>query len=572
MHSLTTTIALFLLVFGFTFAADDHQRIDWKVLKASTDSEALLKDLDSIAIYQTLEGKDKLTWLHLRGKVCVDLAKYDEALEHFHEGLDQLSVNETDTFSAIFSNQIGVVKYYLAQKREALNWFIKANDIARIHNMIKLEAFCSNNIGALYTELQVFDSAEVYLYAALNAFDLSGFKNSSPYLMSYRILATNYESMGEIEKSNAMYKKMVDIAEANKDTASLANIYSMLAMQEAKLGLKDAALRHADLGLSFYKRDTSNLDNIASANEYYSVVHETFGLFEEAYFKLQAASKIRKRMFSKSLSDKVGEMEAAFNTERERQKRALAEAEAEAANKQLQLTALVSILLVLGLVGFLVALRQRQKRKLTEKDVQVQKSRIVAVLEGEERERTRIARDLHDGVSQLLSALKMNLTAAGVDDQPSLNLLDEGINEVRSISHNLLPKQLGKGGLISALDNTINELGSSNYIKSKFINETTELELDTDRQKNIYRISQEVFNNALKHANATRISCKLQNQKEYLLLSITDDGVGLTLEQIKNSSGIGWKNIMARVEALNGNFNVIPTEKGTHLQFKFPVN
>ena len=112
--------------------------------------------------------------------------------------------------------------------------------------------------------------------------------------MSYRILATNYESMGEIEKSSDMYSKMVNIAEANKDTGALANIYSMLAMQEARLGLKESAFEHAETGLKYYMRDTANLDNVASANEYYSSVHETFDSYEEAYLKLKEASKIRK--------------------------------------------------------------------------------------------------------------------------------------------------------------------------------------------------------------------------------------------------------------------------------------
>jgi signal transduction histidine kinase len=513
-----------------------------------------------------------LTWLHVRGKICVDLAKYDEALEHFHEGMDQFHTNNTDSFSAIFSNQIGVVKYYLAQKREAIKWFIKANDIAKERDMTKLEAFCSNNVGALYTELKVYDSAEVYLHAALDAFDRSGNTNSQAYLVSYRILATNYESMGEIEKSSDMYSKMVNIAEANKDTGALANIYSMLAMQEARLGLKESAFEHAETGLKYYMRDTANLDNVASANEYYSSVHETFDSYEEAYLKLKEASKIRKRMFSNSLSEKVGEMEAAFNTETERQKRALAESETEAAKQQLQLTALVSILLVLGLLGFLFAFRQRQKRKLTEKDILVQKSRIVAVLEGEERERTRIARDLHDGVSQLLSALKMNLSAAGVNDEPSLNLLDQGINEVRNISHNLLPKQLGKGGLIATLENTMSEIGASSSIKTEFTAQVSTLEISTDQQKNIYRITQEVLNNALKHAKANNIACHLKVDNRQLVLSIIDNGVGISLHQIKNSNGIGWKNIMARVEALSGNLEVQPSEKGTHLRFKFPID
>ena len=572
MHSFLTTLIFFLCAIGFAIGETSERQINWEKLKTSTDSEALIQSLDSIAQAQKLEGNDKLEWLHLRGKACITLARYDEAMANFQQGIRAFNSNSSDSFNAIFSNQMGVVKYYLGQKVDALRWFSKANDLAKERKMDRLEGFCSNNVGALYTELGKYDSAEVFLLAALDVFDRLGTKNNGAYLQTYRILATNYESMGQIDKSNSMYRKMVSIAKANKDSASLANVLLVLANQEAKLGMKDSALAHVELGAFIYGQDTSQLDLLATGKEYFSGVNAEFGNYEAAYEALKFASSIRQRVFSDALSDKIGEMEAAFNTERERQRRALAESEAAAANKQLQLTALISILLVMGLLGFLLAFRQRQKRKLTEKDIQVQKSRIVAVLEGEERERTRIARDLHDGVSQLLSALKMNLSAAGVDDKPSLNLLDEGINEVRSISHNLLPKQLGKGGLISALDNTINELGSSNYIKTEFINETTELEIDTDRQKNIYRISQEVFNNALKHANANHISCKLQNQKELLILSITDDGVGISLDQIKNSSGIGWKNIMARVEALSGTLNVIPSEKGTHLQFKFPLN
>jgi len=205
-----------------------------------------------------------------------------------------------------------------------------------------------------------------------------------------------------------------------------------------------------------------------------------------------------------------------------------------------------------------------------------------SLLEGQEIERKRLAREIHDGIGPLLSALKLNLANIEGDIenkntdlekkfQKSNKLIDEIADDLRSISHNLLPKVLSDFGLVESLEALSEKINASNSVSMTFMHTGLDQRLEDVFELGIYRIGQELISNTLKHGNARKITMQLIMRKDSLHLIYEDDGRGFDPSMIKN--GLGIMNIQNRVKALGGeiNFDSHPG-KGMTATIEFPFN
>lgn len=236
-----------------------------------------------------------------------------------------------------------------------------------------------------------------------------------------------------------------------------------------------------------------------------------------------------------------------------------------------QTTWFIISVIVVGLLLVVVTVRyyfRRQVQTQTREFTLKQSARMNAIIETEERERKRIAEELHDGLGQLLSTARLNIS--GVESplpekdaqlwKNSLALLDEACSEVRSISHNMMPGALIRSGLIEAVNDLANKISDSGKIQVAF---NTELEQRFPETVEIavYRIVQEILNNMIRHSGADKITIDMEIVNERLQLQIADNGRSFDVSTIASSEGIGWKNIYSRVEILNGEIDV-KSEKG----------
>ncbi|MBP6730485.1 MAG: hypothetical protein KA149_00410 [Chitinophagales bacterium] len=213
------------------------------------------------------------------------------------------------------------------------------------------------------------------------------------------------------------------------------------------------------------------------------------------------------------------------------------------------------------------------------------KKLVVALLDNQqllEEERTRFARDLHDGLGGLLSSVKFSLNnlkdnislsnALGKQFDQGLNKLDTGIAELRKIAHNMMPENLQQFGLNTALKDfciTIQQGTGCNIHYECFGMEHYSFNSQTDIA--IYRIAQELVNNALKHAAAEQIIVQLQNSKTSITLTVEDNGKGFDKSIIKNGKGSGWKSIESRVNLLKGSCLVTSSSIGTTITIDMPI-
>jgi len=214
-----------------------------------------------------------------------------------------------------------------------------------------------------------------------------------------------------------------------------------------------------------------------------------------------------------------------------------------------------------------------------------QKIRSSSIIEGQEKERKKIARELHDGLGQKLTALKFNIEglkgAASKTEKSRLNeiknMLHETIAEVRRISFNLMPSVLSDFGIIPALKNLCDQVSKSSNIDVFFENQSTIQRLHKTVEINIYRITQEALNNAIKYAEADEVIIFVSNTDTCLTLSISDNGKGFNTSYLDSkvrsaSSGNGIINIQERTSLINGEFRIeTGIGKGTKIMIKVPI-
>ncbi len=249
---------------------------------------------------------------------------------------------------------------------------------------------------------------------------------------------------------------------------------------------------------------------------------------------------------------------------------------------------LASGVLLLLIIGTLLYFNYKHKQKLqlqkiTELETQQQLTATEAVLKGEERERTRLAKDLHDGLGGMLSGIKYsfntmkgNLIMTPDNAQSfdrSMDMLDSSIKEMRRVAHNMMPEALVKFGLDTALKDFCNEIQQSGalYISYQSIG-LQNLKINQTVEITVYRIVQELVNNIMKHAAAKNAIVQVTKMNEHLAVTVEDDGRGFDITILKKAKGIGWNSIENRVEFLKGKLDIdSQTDKGTSVHIEINV-
>lgn len=225
-------------------------------------------------------------------------------------------------------------------------------------------------------------------------------------------------------------------------------------------------------------------------------------------------------------------------------------------------------------------------REKIEKSVNELRYRSVLILEGQEEERSRLAKELHDGIGQMLTAMKMNLDSVSLtgashnrqrlDDIK--HFLNSVMKEVRRVSFNLAPSSLSDFGLVPAVRKFCAEVNKVSEIEVEFVDKTQFINrLENNIEMNIYRIVQEGVNNAIKYSGAKKITITFSHNPSQLTISIVDDGKGFNYKQLAETghfteSGHGIFNMKERAAFVDADFQ-IESEKGTgtHIAITVPI-
>lgn len=229
---------------------------------------------------------------------------------------------------------------------------------------------------------------------------------------------------------------------------------------------------------------------------------------------------------------------------------------------------LVALLLVFA-SGMLLNIRERRLADAKLKEL------TQRVFDAQEEERGRVARELHDSISQLLVGVRYTLEtvkqrigrgeykAAAAPLEKGVEGLATAITEVRRISRDLRPGVLDDLGLGPALKALTDDFASRTGIETEFTTVVFRNRLDQEAKIALYRIAQEALTNIERHAKATRVTMDLRGHEKGATMRITDNGIGLPLDQARGTSGIGLRNMQERMEQLDGSIHILSSRGAT---------
>lgn len=288
------------------------------------------------------------------------------------------------------------------------------------------------------------------------------------------------------------------------------------------------------------------------------------GRGEESSKMLEAYVSLRDSLYNEERTAALSEMRTKFEVEKKEQENAFLKNENELKEKQkrnvLIGSAIIIVLLIVAGIMYYLAYRRKQESKLQQEVIRERERGLAAVFEATEEERKRIAKDLHDGVGQQLSGLRMSWEglSSKIEDPSArekfevlTTVLDEACKDVRSISHQMMPKTLMENGLLPAIEDMLRKSLGITHIQYKLEHFQVENERFQEKlELGVYRICQELVNNIIKHSGASEVVVQLYRNKKQLILIVEDNGRGF--DSVNKREGIGLMNINSRITTVGG--------------------
>ncbi|MEQ9423317.1 MAG: sensor histidine kinase [Cyclobacteriaceae bacterium] len=456
------------------------------------------------------------------GVVYFNLEDYNKAIDTFQKVLD-IQVDLGNRFHESFAlNGLAAVHEKLGEYVKALELHKRALAIREeLENPIA-QSVTLNNIGVAFHKMAIADSAEFYFHRAISLKNEFG---------DFTGLAKVYNNMGSLFFTERKYDKSLNYYELGLEQSEKIGL--LLDKRDALLGLCDN-----------YKAQ----DDFSTALDY----HEQYMVMKDS-------------VLNEERTKQIAEIETRFETEKKVNQIAFQASLLDEQQLVIEKNQLVQIIMgvlivALILIGVLIQNRRKLKERAMYKSLQLK-----AVIDTQESERKRFARDLHDGFGQLISALKLNVSGLAESDQKkayvlvnnSTSILDQMYHDMKDIVFDLMPQTLMTGGLIPAvneLSKTISKSGQLNVRFDHFGFDTGEL--SDDKQVSLYRVIQEIISNIVKHAHATEINIQITGDGNGATIMIEDNGQGYDPDQFKSGTGNGWKNLISRLELLNGSIEI----------------
>ncbi len=514
------------------------------------------------------------------GVVHQTVGDFDKAIEFFYQELqlrDKLKINNgygsTLNSIGVTMKKMGNYSDALTIYNQALEKSIEAGDSIDLSNIY-------NNRGQVKQILGDLEGAMTDYRTSLSLDLKDGY--SSGIASSYEALSQIYLTFNALDSAEYYAELAYDIRKDLGQLKELVQSGHYLVQVALRQGKIDDAWMYTEITTP--RSEDLGLPEVIIQN--YALLADIYKMKGEYELESEALRKQlswKDSLYSQQAIETARNLQVRYETQEKEQVLASLQTENELNNllidrqQKWQLLLLVALGLLLFL--FILAVRFYQLKieahKLKadqERIIKEQKLREVnahnkilqmnAMLQGQEAERIRIAKDLHDGLGALLSTVKFHFASVQkeINALAELNLykkandlLDSACTEVRRIAHNMMPDALSKLGLIQALEDLIEGLRLKGH---KVLLETINMDktLPEEIELMVYRIIQELINNISKHADANKIMVQLSLHDQQLFISVEDDGLGFDIHMA--SEGIGLKNLRSRVAYLGGTIEI----------------
>lgn len=498
--------------------------------------------------------------------------KLNEAVNYFFKALPFFEEIRDLGYLANVYNNISLVNEQTGDSRKAVSYALKALNYYKTLND-------QENIGGCYTNLCVsyqsfrMDSSEYYALEAIKCHE----KNNNIYGLSiaYNDYGVVMNLTHNYARAHEYYLKSLKLKEELNEEEGIASLYVNISDNYRNMNDSKNALMYLLKAKSLSEKNNL-LAKQRKIYEYLAINYKDKGMMDSAYIYMNLSNAAKDSIFTRELRNSLTDAQTRYETKEKELK--IKEQEYQLVRKNNYIILLAGILFITALLFYLIATRykHRQQLRLQNEIIRQQDIASKAVILAEENERRRVASDLHDSVGQMLSAIKLNLSAVSpfIVKEKALHfdkvmaMVDESCREVRAISHNLMPNSLLKSGLVSAVKEFIEQLGAETL---RIRLETTGLNerLDNNTEVVLYRVIQESVNNVIKHAHASSLDIQITKDEEGISITIEDNGRGFDTNTV--SDGIGLKNLRSRIGFLKGSLDISSSPgKGTLLAIFIP--
>ncbi|WP_254659582.1 ATP-binding protein [Mucilaginibacter sp. PPCGB 2223] len=433
------------------------------------------------------------------------------------------------------------LKYYQADPALALKYCNKALDIAVLKNISELQVFVRSLKADIFINAGKYRQAEEELL------------KDTHYTAGSIRLVTN---------------------------SKLAKVYYYLKDYQRALGCYQYAITLA-YGLGYRSEIASTLENGID-------IYQKLGNYKTAFVLLKKHEQVQSEMASDKLKLDYERSALKFRAaEKDKQlaqnRLTIEEKDNRLKRQSLLIMSSIFIIVLLIIVALLIYHQQKKLQAQRIKNLESAKKiqMLDAAMSGEEKERKRIAENLHDGIGGLLSAVKMRfsifkneypeLKASGAYNK-AIAMLDDASAEIRKTAHNLMPDMLVRFGLDEALQVFCDNLNQFNQLKIRYecIGEIGRFNKNVELM--IYRMVQELINNTIKHSNAKNAYVQLSRQRNVLSVSIEDDGCGFDKQSLQTAKGMGLNAIEDRINSLGGMLEIDSTlGNGVYIYFELDI-
>ncbi len=567
--------------------------------------QAISYYLKSLKIQEAINDvKDIGSTQNNLGRLHYETKNYPEAIKYFNQSINS-SLKNGD-IRTVGITQLNIANIYIVQNdyTSAIGLLEKALNNFQKSNFKRGVLACYNNLGAINIRAGNYDTAIIYLKKGLAIAKEN--QSQVGVALAEQNVAYTYTLKKEYDNALIWFKQAEQTAQkSGADQYTYGEIYNHRATLDSATGNFESALKYR----TKYQEITDKTSNERVTRQVTEM--QTKYETEKKDFKINLLNKTDS---IKSLQ--ITNQQLVINTnlyQISKQKLALADADLALVNdsfllatkngiilknkldstqkeerignlnKQSQIqnlelnnqklevshkNSIITVIVILAVMGLLLGYsfyrryKLQQQAKLQQEILHQQDIATKAIIAAEETERKRIATDLHDGVGQLMSAAKMNLSAIESDlnftsitqknaYDKVMALVDEGCKEVRAVSHNMMPNALLRAGLASAVREFLDNLNSK-VIKINLYTNGLNKRIDSNTETILYRVIQECVNNVIKHAKASLLDISIVKEDDNISITIEDNGVGFDKNTLKNGTGIGLKNIETRMAFLKG--------------------
>lgn len=515
------------------------------------------------------------------GTLLTRQKRNDEAMRRFITARSIFEKNgDRENLRRTLANIAGLFMYQ-HNYSQAEKYYLEARDISAALNNHSGLGQSYSGLVKISLEKQQTEKALEYALASVNEFNLSGEKAYES--VALKELAGIYLEINQIGKAKDAGLQSLTIARdagIARYIASALGILADIAYREGNY------LKSTEFAIESLKTDSTDIETKTRLLVVMTNCNISLGKREQAKHFFERYRKEIDIQVDEKYRQSISEMEVQYET----QKKELKIHQLQARKRFITQSA-VSAVVILALIVIILIFTYkniRTKKKLTEQRVVQleQEKQLVAtqsLLAGEETERQRLAGDLHDGLGGLLTGVKLKLSSLKENTiftsentehfGQALDLLDKSIAEMRRVAHNLMPETLMHYGLRTALTDFTAQLTPAGNPGIRLSTFGDDLRYSRELEITVYRITQELVNNSLKHARASLIDVQLFTEADRICVQVIDDGTGFSAEADSPlCKGKGLQSIRDRITAFNGRFEILSEPgKGTESTLEFLI-